>query len=229
MSKILVHIDSGKQAEFVKAVQLIMSESNRLVSVYHAFQPYNRIKTIDDFIKLVSDPLGEYDEALQCNVSFQESGGRKGDPEIIARLFNLERDDYQSIIKGFMIDPAGCKSCSKTPKIIKNGTPVINLSQYQKYQQYLSWNGSEFVINETLVESEAEKFHVYATTPEAIACHEFWNNACTTLNQLAERGLLGNVYETSKLLKGRITFSYQTNKLSVDALSLAQEISNLKN
>lgn len=184
--------------------------------------------SLDDFETLVHDPLIMFDEALQTNVDFKETGGKKGNPEVIAKLFDIDRNSYQAIIKGQKIEAGTCRPCSKL-KIKQTGKGVINYSSYHQYQQYLIFDQGHFSINETEVDKKKELFNFYAETPQQIECYNFWINATETINELSKRGLFGELNAFSKLLNGRITYSFQAGKFSVDFQSLLFEIQSLKN
>jgi len=228
-SKILVWTDTNKAGELDRNVEATQQGANDLIHIFESFQTYKKITSLDDFESLVRDPLAMFDEALQTNVSFQESGGKKGNPEIIAKLFDIDRTSYQSIISGVKIMEGTCKPCAKL-KIKQTGKGVINYSSYKQYSSYMAWtDNNRFEINEDLVSEKKESFSYYATTPAQIDCYNFWVNATLTLNKLANRGLLGEPNAFSKLLNDRITYSYQAGKFSVDERSLMNEIQSLKN
>ena len=227
--RILIFSNEKKQVEFQVALEDVQSEANRLIDLFQAFQPYNKIKSIGDFEKLIKDPCGEFDEALQANVNFQESGGKKGNPDIIAKLFDIERDEYIGIIKGHLIDPASCHSCRKTPKIIKKGQPALSYLAYQKYQQYLTFHEGRFSVNENEVAKKAESFRVYAETPEAVELWEYWHNVLDTLNSLNKKNYCNDLHQLQVLLKERVMFSYATNQLALNEEALYHEITRLKN
>jgi hypothetical protein len=143
-------------------------------------------------------------------------------------LYDIDRPSYISIIKGEKIVPGSCKPCAKL-KIKQTGKGVLSYSTFRQYQEYLIFDQGHFSIDETEVDQKKESFSYYAETPRQIECYNFWHNTCDILNQLATRGLLGELNDFSKLLQNRITFSFQAGKFSVDQQSLIFEIQSLKN
>jgi hypothetical protein len=224
--RILVFENKNGSTTFENAVETAQQGANDLIQIFESFQPYKKIKSLDDFEKLIIDPLAEFDEALQKNVNFQESGGKKGNPDIIARLFDIDRDSYRLIIKGEKIIEGSCKPCSKL-KVKQIGKCVINYSKYKEFEKYLIWVDDRFEINENTVSEKKETFNYFIEDPKQIECYHFWHNACETLNELSKRGLLDDLYNFSKQLKGRITFSFQAGKLSVDEATLLQELQSI--
>jgi hypothetical protein len=226
--RILIFTDVNKQNELETQVENVQTGATDLIHIFESFQSYRKIQTQDEFETLVRDPLAMFDEALQTNVSFQESGGKKGNPEVIAQLFDIDRPSYILIIKGEKIVPGSCKPCAKLK--IKQGKGVINYASYKQYSSYLFWtDNNRFEINEDMLSEKKETFSYYAETPKQIECYNFWNNAANTLNELSKRGLLGELNAFSKLLNSRITYSHQAGKFSVDQQTLLYEIQSLKN
>jgi len=226
--RILIYQDTHKQTDFENSVEATQQGANDLIHIFESFQSYKKITSLDDFETLVHDPLSMFDAALQTNVSFQESGGKKGNPAVIAQLFDIDRENFINIVKGQTIIEGSCKPCSKL-KIKQTGKGVINYSSFRQYQEYLIFNQGHFSIDETEVDKKKETFSYYAETPKQIECYNFWNNATDILNQLATRGLLGELNAFSKLLNSRITYSHQAGKFSVDQQTLLYEIQSLKN
>jgi hypothetical protein len=228
--RILIFTDSHKQADFENLIEATQSESNRLIELYHSFQPWNKIKTIQEFEALCSDPLGEYDRTLQNNfgVDLKSTGGLKPAPAMVAKLLDLDRENWINVIKGLKVSE-GCKSCNKTPKIIKQGQGVISFQTYKKYQDYLTFENGRFSINENAVSEKKDSFQVYAETPAQIECWNFWHNVCDVLNSLQEKNYCTDIHAFQTLLKNRVMFSYANNKLNIDETALIQEINSLKN
>lgn len=224
--KVLISYDSQKAGDLDRNVESTQQGANDLIHIFESFQSYKKIASLDGFETLVRDPLAMFDEALQTNVSFQESGGKKGNPEVIAKLFDIDRPSYILIIKGEKIIEGTCKPCAKL-KIKQTGKGVINYSSFRQYQEYLFFDQGRFSINEE-VDKKKESFNYYAETPQQIECYNFWINATKTINELSNRGLLGEPNAFSKLLNGRITYSYQASKFSVDQETLLFEIQSLK-
>ena len=149
MKKVLIHTDLHKQAELENLIEATQSEANRLIELYHNFQPWNKIQTIEDFEALCSDPIKVMDQTLQSNsgVNLQATGGKLPAPAMVAQFLDIERDNYINIVKGLKVTE-GCQSCNNTVKIIKQGQGVISFQTYKKYQDYLIFEQGQFLINE---------------------------------------------------------------------------------
>ena len=225
--KICINANRDKILDFETSLESVQDAGNELITIFENFQPYKKIKTLKDFERLVKDPLSEFDEALQTNVSFQESGGKKGNPAVIASLFDIERENYIAIITGQKITGGSCKPCSKLK--ITTGKGVLNYTTYHNYQDYLIFNEeNRFIINESAVTLKKESFKIYAESPEAIEVYNFWVNLCDTLNELQTKGYCGDLMQFQTILKNRLMFSYHNHLLSVNEEMLYQEIANLK-
>lgn len=233
MKKVLIFTDTHKQTDFENSIEVTQSEANRLIDLFHNFQPWNKIKTIEDFEALCSDPLGLFNRTLQNNsgVNIQATGGKLPNPEMVAKMLDIDLPSFTLIVKGQKIEPGSCKQCNKTPKVIKQGQGVISFQTYKKYQEYLIFDKGRFSINENAVSQKKESFQVFAETPEQIKVWNHWNDLCDMLNDSAKKGYIGSdvLDKIPGLFKNRITHSYQAGKLSVDIQSLIFEIQNIKN
>jgi hypothetical protein len=223
--KILVWTDVNKKTTFENSVEAAQQGANDLIHIFESFQSYKKIQTLDDAESLVSDPLGLFDKTLQSNsgIDLKASGGKIPNPKVIAELYDIDRPSYISIIKGEKIVPGSCKPCAKL-KIKQTGKGVLSYSTFRQYQEYLIFDQGHFSINETEVDKKKESFNYYAETPQQIEVYNFWYNACDMLNELNNRGLCGNPNDFAKLMQGRMSWSYQANKFSVDQQSLIYEI-----
>jgi len=228
--RLLISKNTHKQSEFENSVESVQSGANELINLFETFQPWCKIETVDDFETLCINPIKVMDNALQANsgVNLEATGGRLPAPEMVAKLLDIERDDYIHIVKGQKVTE-GCKSCNQTAKIIKKGSGVINYYTFQQYQEYLIFDQGQFSINEIELEKKKESFLIYADTPEQIDTYNFWHNACATLNEFSRRGYMGDLNSFSKLLNGRLAFNYATWKLEINEESLLSEIKSLKN
>ena len=225
--RILIFTDTNKAGELDRNIEATQQGANDLIHIFESFQSYKKIQTLDDFESLVSDPLSMFDETLQTNVDFKETGGKKGNPAVIASLFDIDRDNFINIVKGQTVIAGSCKPCAKL-KIKQTGKGVINYSSFRQYQEYLIFDQGHFSIDETAVEEKKLTYQMFAETPKQIECYNFWINATETINELSKRVSLGGEPNAfSKLLDGRITYSYQDGKFSVDTQSLLFEIQSL--
>lgn len=229
--RILIYQDKNKSNEFENSVEATQVEAERLITTFEAFQPWRKITSFEDFIDLVTNPKDFYDTTLQGNsgIDTKATSGKLPAPAMVAKLLDLDYDNYIAIISGKKVTDT-CKPCNSKAKIIKTGSGVLSYTTYKQYEKYLIWNGNGFNIDEDAVLEKKETFNFYAETSSQIACVNFWHNACDTLNELAKRGLLGgDLNSFSKTLNGRITFSFQGMKFSVDQQTLLYEIQSLKN
>ncbi|HEY5124524.1 MAG TPA: hypothetical protein VIK14_12395 [Ignavibacteria bacterium] len=229
MKRILINGNRDKVNEFETSLETVMNEANRLITVYEAFQPWVRVISLGQFETLCSDPIKLMDQTLQSNsgVDLKSTGGLKPAPEMVAKLLDLNREDYLAIITGKKVSE-GCRPCSKVPKIIKQGQGVLNYSTFQNYQDYLLFDQGRFSIKEAAVTLKKESYQIFAQTAAQIECFHFWYNLVFILNSLPDRNYCGDLQAFQSLLKNRVMFSYQTQKLSVDEISLLNEISQLK-
>jgi len=228
--RILIFTDVNKQSQFETEVENVQHEAERLISTFEAFQPWDRINSIDQFEDLCSDPVNAMDQTLiaHSGINLTATGGKLPAASMIAKLLDINYDDYIAILTGKKVSDT-CKPCKAKAKIIKTGSGVLSYSSYRQYSSYLAWTDNKFEINEDLVSEKKETFNFYAETENQIQTAHFWYNACDMLNQLSKRGLLGELNAFSKLLHPRITFSYQAGRLAVDLQSLIFELQSIKN
>jgi hypothetical protein len=229
-NRVLIYNDLRKQIEFSNSVESVQHSANDLIILFENFQPYLKIKSLSDFEKLVINPLAEFDETLQTFINFEQSGGKKGNPEIIAKMFDIDRNSFISIVKGEKIISGTCKPCENL-KVIKNGESVLNYATFQQYQEYLIFDNSRFTINEIAVDKKNETFKTFGETPRQIEIYNHWINLCNMLNNHAKKGYIGttDLDKLTTLFKNRLKFSFQAGELAVDEQSLLSEIKNIKN
>jgi hypothetical protein len=228
--KVLIFYDKNKASQFEQNIEDVQRGSSDLIQIFESFQPYRQIKSLTDFETLVTDPLGMFDKTLQANsgINLEQSGGKIPNASVLASLYDIDRPSYMAILTGEKIIEGTCKPCAKL-KVKQIGKRVLSLQKYREFEKYMIWSGNHFLLDEEAIAKHSESFNYYAETDAQIQCYNFWINATETLNELSKRGLLGNINEFSKTLNGRITYSFQANKLSVDIQSLLYEIQSLKN
>ena len=216
--------------EFENTIETTQYEANRLVELFHSFQPWKKITNLNDFESLCVDPIRLMHETLQQNsgVNVTLTGGRLPAPDKVAELLDIDLDDFINAVKGYKVSE-GCKACSKSSKIIKQGQGVLSITTFRKYQEYLIFDNGRFSINETEVDKKKQEFQIFAETAEQVECYKFWNNLCDVLNSLPAKNYCGDLTPFQTLLKNRLMYSYQSGKLSVDEQSLLNEIISLKN
>ena len=228
-NRVLLYYNKDGATNFEASVEAVQQGANDLVQIFESFQNYKKIKSLEDFETLVADPLLMFDDTLQLNVNFRESGGKKGNPAVIASLFEIDRPSYISIIKGEKIIEGTCKPCSKL-KVKQIGSGVISRSNYLQYKSFLQWGKNRFELNEEAIQEKIDSFKQYIENPKELEVYNFWHGLNDSLNE-AGRRYLGNdaLEKISKLLNNRIIYSYGDNKLHIDEMKLTQEINSLKN
>ena len=233
--RILLYTDSRKKANFQNEIETTQQGANDLVHVFHSFQDYLKITSLDEAETLIADPLGLFDKTLQSNsgIDLKFSGGKIPNPKAIAELYDIDRNSYQALIRGEKIEPGSCKSCGKL-KIKQSGKGALKNVTYHQYKKYLIWNdNNRFEINESAVFENLGSFDYYIEDPASLEIYNYWHDLNNILNLSYKKGYLGDadLIEIAKRFKDRLLFSYQSYSLSVNDQALYAEIKtkSLKN
>lgn len=225
--KILLYSDKGRKTDLDRNAENVVAATNDLIRIYESFQPFERITTREQAEELIRDPKKRMDETLitQVNPGMVKS---KMNPKAIASLVNVEYDDYIRMLRGEKVDAASCKPCAKALKVV-TGRGVITWVHYNQYRNLLSFSSDHFVIDEDAIATFKKQWDYFIETESQMKEYTFWHDACSTLNELNNRGCLGgDLNSLSRTLNGLMTFSYATGKLSIDDFALFNKISNLK-
>lgn len=227
MEQILINENRNAVADFQGAVNNVVTRSQELIDQFHEFQSWKRITTIEEFYQLLRDPSGYFDEILLANVEIKSTGNLQPNVEVIATMFNIERDDFRNLTSGFPISE-GCQGCKKTT--VRKGKRSIGLAEFQEYGKYINFNEGTLSVNEDAVNTKKESFRIFATSPEQTELYNYWHGVVDTLNGLHDRGYLsGESLKTlQKSLNNRVMYSYGTNKLHLNEETLLHELLKLK-
>jgi len=227
--RILIYDDVHKYRELENAVESVKDSANELIQIFESFQTWQKIETLQDFEKLVSDPVDIFDRLLIINsgIDLARTGGKKPKPEVVADLLDVDRPNFVALIKGEKITDT-CKPCQKI-KTIKTGSGVLGYISFDRYREFLLWDEvtNRFLINENLLSEKRESFQVYASTPEEIKIVEFWNQLAEMLNSLTEKNVCGVDLLDSFVLKLKnspMFYDFNSRKLQIDPQRLYNEI-----
>ena len=178
--KLLISTDRNGIAEFQKSVQGTAEAANQLIQVYEAFQPWEKITTIEAFMELVADPKRAYDNAIIANIGVTAKG-MKVDPEQAARLFNLAYDQYLNLVSGLPLTDTECVPCKKVH--VKPGKRAISKHEFSAYREWLTFDAGTFTVNTEAVDSSLDRFNTYAETPAEIERYALFNDLVQMLNR----------------------------------------------
>jgi len=181
--KKLIFKDVKAEAAFIAGVESARDRCNELTDLFNNMQPWERINNVEAFKELVTDPGAYYDRVLLSNV--QLTGGMRPNPEVLARLFDLPRQEFLNICAGVSYNIEGCASCQKV-KRIRRGKPCISLAEYRRQSDYLIFNAGDFQINEEAVNRHAEAFNTYAETSGQVEIVTHWETLINVLNSHAK-------------------------------------------
>lgn len=159
--KILIYQDKNGADTFRREVTETCEAATQLIQAYEAFQPWNKVKTIQDFIELVSDPKKAYDDAIITNVGITAKG-MTVDPAQAARLFNLHRDEYLNLVDGMPLTSDDCIPCQRVK--VRPGKTAISKRAFESYAQYLNFKDGTFSVNQEAVEASMSRYNVYAVS-----------------------------------------------------------------
>ncbi len=179
--KILISTDNNAINEFKRAATATASAASSLIELYHTFQPWKRITTVEDFISLASDPADFFDSTLLDNVEIKAAGVTP-DPGRLAELIGIHRAEFLNLCSGLNIpDEDNCQPCGKVR--IKRGQRAITLSEFNRYSQYLNFNSGVFSVDQTKVDAALDKFSTYAESEAEIERYALFNNLVQMLNK----------------------------------------------
>ncbi len=180
--RILVSTDNNAINEFKRSVTATAEAASSLIELYHTFQPWKRIRTVEDFISLASDPADFFDSTLLDNVEIKAAGVTP-DPGRLAELIGIHRSSFLNLCSGLNIpDEDNCPPCGKVR--IKRGQRAISLSEFNRYRDYLTFTTAGiFTVNTEAVDNSLDKFSTYATTSEEIERYALFNDLVQMLNR----------------------------------------------
>jgi len=180
--RILVSTDNNALSTFKKDVTDVCDRSNELITLFHAFQKWERIKTIEAAEELMSDPQKAFDAAIVRNVQVTASG-LTVDPEQAALLFNVSRSEFLNLCAGLSIpDDSQCVPCQQVK--IRKGKRVISLNEFNRYRDYLTFTTAGiFSVNQSKVDADLDKFSTYAESEAEIERYALFNNLVQMLNK----------------------------------------------
>jgi hypothetical protein len=225
--KLLISTDRNGIAEFQKAVTATAEAASSLIELYHTFQPWKRIRTVEDFISLASDPADFFDSTLLDNVEIKAAGVTP-DPGRLAELIGIHRAEFLNLCSGLNIpDEDNCQPCGKVR--IKRGQRAITLSEFNRYSQYLNFNSGVFSVDQTKVDAALDKFSTYAESEEEIELHNHFTALVEMLNKHDSMYTLPNPEKKTiaTALHLHLTEAYQ-GAFMLDIQYLSKEISKLK-
>jgi len=224
--KILISTDNNAINEFRKAVRVACEAANQLTQAYEAFQPWEKITTIEAFMELVADPKRAYDNAIIANIGVTAKG-MKVDPEQAARLFNISRDLYNNAVSGMPLVMDDCPECQRA-KVIP-GRKAISKYQFDQYRDYLLFSAGIFTVNTEAVDNSLDKFSTYAESEEEIELHNHFTALVEMLNKHDSMYTLPNPEKKTiaNTLHLHLTEAYQ-GAFMLDVQYLSNEIGKLK-
>jgi len=178
--KILISTDKNGFATFQKNVQSTAEAATQLIQAYEAFQPWAKVRSLEAFMELVSDPAACYDATLLKNVTVQAIGV-KPNPGKLAELVGLFRNEYLNLVSGLPLIDTECAPCKKVQA--KPGRKAISKYHFDEYSQYLNFNSGVFSVNETAVNENLDQFNFYISTEEEIRVYRLHHNLVEILNE----------------------------------------------
>jgi len=224
--KLLISTDRNGIAEFQKAVQGTAEAANQLIQVYEAFQPWEKVTSLDQFTELVSDPKKYFDDTIVVNVHVT-ARGLTVDPEQAARLFNISRDLYNNAVSGMPLVMDDCPECQRAK--VKPGKRAISKHEFSSYREYLTFDAGSFSVNHEAVDSSLDRFNVYATTEAEIELYNHFTALVELLNKHDSMYTMPNPEkkQIANTLHLHLTEAYQ-GAFMLDVLYLTKAIQSLK-
>ena len=221
-----IYYDKSGAEAFEKSVIKTAESCNSLIETFESFQDWQKINTLQEWIELVSNPGEYFDKILLTSVNLS-TGGRQANPEVLANLVSVDRENYLNITSGKAIIESECKPCQKMR--LKKGASAINIYQYQQFENYLVFNAGNFTLNEESVSAHKNSFKVYADTPAKSEIIDYWQSLCDTLNLYHDRYHISadNKIQISKALKLQLSEGVD-GRFVVNNQAVSYEILNVK-
>jgi hypothetical protein len=180
--QILIFTDTGKQQTFLKEVEAVKNDASALIVIFEEFQEFKKIRTMQEFELLCSDPLSYFDETIKGNITLKMTGGREPDPVVLADLFGIDRENYSRVIKGLPVTEY-CKPCQTSKVIKKGGKPALTYSKYELYKEFLFFEAGAFNLNTEAIADHLEQFKTFANTPAQLSLLKHWQSLVDILNE----------------------------------------------
>jgi len=178
--KLLISTDRNGIAEFQRAVQGTAEAANQLIQVYEAFQPWEKVTSLDQFTELVSDPKKYFDDTIVVNVHVT-ARGLTVDPEQAARLFNISRDLYNNAVSGMPLVMDDCPECQRAK--VKPGKRAISKHEFSAYREYLIFSAGRFSVDQSKIDADLDKFSTYAESEEELSLYTLHHDLVNILNE----------------------------------------------
>lgn len=231
-----IYFDKAGFASFEKSCIDTAERCNDLIQIFENFQEWQKIKTLNDWLDLVTDPKAYFDKVLLLNVDLKVTGSRQPDPEVLAKLLAVERDSYLNLVAGLPVADPTCSSCKKMK--VRKGATAINIYQYQQFENYLLFNNAgNFTISEEKISIKKDSFKIFADSPEKLEITNFWQSLSDTLNLYHDRYHItaDNKMLIAKILKLQLSegtdgrFIVNTQAVGLEIINLKSKIHASKN
>jgi hypothetical protein len=221
-SKVLIYEDRNSATNFEKSVIDTMDQCNQLIELYESFQDFQKITTHSQWIELVTDPGAYYDLTIINGVDLK--GNKLPDAGMIAKMFNLDRENYLNATSGKTITTDDCVPCKKLQ--LKRGSTAISLSGYRSDKDYLIFYEGRFYLATDEIEKHKLSFNTYLENDKQAEYYNHFVTLAKILNEHIKLNKLGNSQlEQLKNITGLLILN---NQLIVDDMTLARTIKYIK-
>ena len=129
-----IYTDVNAANNFEKDVIAAQLNCNKLIEIFETFQPFQQVRTLKDWLTLVTDPVKTFDDLVISNVNLKVTGTVKIDPAAVAKMISVDRENYLNLVAGKPLK-SDCEPCKKIS--IKKGQTAITLSEFRRYADYL--------------------------------------------------------------------------------------------
>ena len=223
-SKVLIYEDRNSATNFEKSVIDTMNQCNQLIELYESFQDFQKIITHSQWIELVTDPGAYYDTTIINGVDLKSTGNKQPDAGMIAKMYNLDRENYLNVTSGKPIKTDDCIPCRKMK--LKRGSTAISLSSYRSDKDYLIFDSGRFYLNTDTIEIKKDSYNTYLENDRQIKYYDHFVSLAKILNEHDEINKLGTAQiEQLKNMTGLLILN---NKLIVDDMKISQVIKYMK-
>ena len=163
---------------------------NFVLKQFHIYQSFKTISNLGEAIELLSAPLQTFDKTIIENSNMPTLGGLSANVDAVCVIYNVDRSGYlhaiQDIKEKFTFDP----------------------------KDALKFDGGVFSIDLEKFNLQAEKYSVYAESPQQIALVDHWETLVKTMNNHVKNNWVSSfnavqVAESFGVLYNRFTLVFE--------------------
>lgn len=201
--KRLIYTDQNAISQLRQTLQKKVVYFNYLLTQYHTFQKFHRVSTIEEAIELLNSPIKAFDKTIIESSNMPTLGGLSANVDAVSTIYGIKRENYIQALQNVK------------EKYSFNSSDAIK------------FEGGVFSIDLEKFNLLAEKYSVYAESPQQIALVDHWETLVKTMNNHVKNNWVSSfnavqVAESFGVLYNRFTLVFE-----LDYRKIADLIINL--